>query len=381
MRGIPMIRVFVTDADYKHTLGAVRDLGKSGYKVDVGSSRLRAASFYSKFVEKCFLYTHPFFDEKKFIRELYGIVKTRKYDVLLPIGYYSTIAVARVKGKLEKFTKIPVADWQAVDIASKKDETIRLARKVHVPAPKTIFVDNTGKPEEKVSFKPIVLKGITGAGRVIYLKSTKHLDKEIKKFHNQFGEYPIIQEYIPGEGFGFFALFNKGKPRAIFSHRRIREFPATGGPSTSAMSYYDPKLKEYGLRILRALNWHGVAMVEFRKDYRDGEYKIMEINPKFWGSLDLAIASGVRFPYLACKMSIDGDISPVFTYKVGLRFTWPFPDDAQHVISRPSDILRFIHDILSPRVRKNIMIKDIKPNLIQLVLTLNKIKIAVKKRK
>jgi predicted ATP-grasp superfamily ATP-dependent carboligase len=77
-------------------------------------------------------------------------------------------------------------------------------------------------------------------------------------------------------------------------HRRIREYPITGGASTAAESFYDPALRDLRLTLLRALNWHGVAMVEFKKDQRDGTHKL--INAKFWGSLDLAIAAGVDFP-------------------------------------------------------------------------------------
>lgn len=66
-------------------------------------------------------------------------------------------------------------------------------------------------------------------------------------------------------------------------HKRMREYPITGGSSTAAESMYDPELRDLGLTLLKALDWHGVAMVEFKKDSRDGKYKLMEINPKFWG--------------------------------------------------------------------------------------------------
>ena len=96
-------------------------------------------------------------------------------------------------------------------------------------------------------------------------------------------------------------------------HRRIRERLVMGGPSTCAESVYDSKLLDYGLRVLKNLKWHGVAMVEFKKDSIDGEFKLMEINPKFWGSLDLAIASGVDFPYLLYNMTIRWRYKPCFS--------------------------------------------------------------------
>ena len=71
--------------------------------------------------------------------------------------------------------------------------------------------------------------------------------------------------------------------------------PVSGGASTAACTYYDETLKEYGLRILSALQWHGVAMVEFKRQQSPDRLVLMEINPKFWGSVELALEAGVDF--------------------------------------------------------------------------------------
>ena len=65
-------------------------------------------------------------------------------------------------------------------------------------------------------------------------------------------------------------------------HKRLHEVPPIDGPGSMAKSFYDDKLRSFGTKILEEFNWHGVAMVEFKKDMRDGQYKAMEINPKFW---------------------------------------------------------------------------------------------------
>src|SRR5262249_40991218 len=84
----------------------------------------------------------------------------------------------------------------------------------------------------------------------------------------------------------------------------------------------DPPLLDHAERILEALKWHGVAMVEFKRDARDGVSKLLEINGRFWGSLQLAVDSGVDFPYLLYRQAVDGDIDPVFSYRVGVRLRW-----------------------------------------------------------
>ena len=138
---------------------------------------------------------------------------------------------------------------------------------------------------------------------------------------------PLIQEYIHGDGYGVEVLFNHGEPRAIFMHRRLREYPITGGASTLRESINNEKMKNIALDLMEGLEWHGVAMVEFKLDEKDGEPKLMEVNGRFWGSLPLSIASGVDFPYLLHKMATEGDVESVFEYKAGVKCRWLIPGD------------------------------------------------------
>jgi len=139
----------------------------------------------------------------------------------------------------------------------------------------------------------------------------------------------------PGEALGVSLLFNgNAEPRALFVHKRLREYPLRGGPSTLRESVVRPTVAELGTRLLRALNWYGVAMVEFKVDPRDGVPKLMEVNPKLWGSLSLAIASGVDFPALLYRLAIEGDIEPVFDYRVGVRCRFLL-GDVLHFLANP----------------------------------------------
>jgi predicted ATP-grasp superfamily ATP-dependent carboligase len=116
---------------------------------------------------------------------------------------------------------------------------------------------------------------------------------------------------------------NRGRLRAAFAHRRIREKPPSGGVSVLSESVaLDPPLLAHAERLLEALKWHGVAMLEFKRDSRDGVTKLLEINGRFWGSLQLAVDAGVDFPYLLYRLAIDGDVEPVFSYRIGVRLRW-----------------------------------------------------------
>ena len=127
----------------------------------------------------------------------------------------------------------------------------------------------------------------------------------------------------------------KGRVKASFVHRRLREYPVLGGASTLRESVRHDEIRDMALTLVKALDWYGVAMVEFKVDPRDGIPKLMEINPRFWGSLSLAVEAGVNFPYLLLRMSRGEDFTPVEQYQVGKKCRWLLPGDILHFIYNP----------------------------------------------
>jgi len=344
------MKVLVTDAHYKHALGAIRCLGKHKIEVISASHYKNAQGFYSKFSSKEVIYPNPH-HEQEFTDFMMDFLKNNPVDVVLPIGYVTSVALSKNLENFQALTKIPLASWAEMEKASSKDKTMDFAESIGVRIPKKYAL-----PSEIDHF-PVVLKGTKESGHINYVNSQEELEKLDQTDS-------IIQEYIQGEGYGFFALMDHGQEKAIFMHKRRREYPITGGASTSAVSIYDEKLKETGLKILRGLNWHGVAMVEFKKNPQ-GEFVLMEINPKFWGSLDLAIVSGVEFPYLAVKLALGENFDPVLDYKKQVIYRWPFPDDTLRLFAKPSSLGIYLLDCLNPMVKSNIWLSDCRPNWVE----------------
>jgi predicted ATP-grasp superfamily ATP-dependent carboligase len=146
----------------------------------------------------------------------------------------------------------------------------------------------------------------------------------------------MIQEKVTGPGTGLFTLFNNGRHLALFSHQRLREKPPSGGVSVVCESVaLDEEMVDASQKLLAAVDWQGVAMVEFKRDLRDGQAKLMEINGRFWGSLQLAIASGINFPVLFLHQLMQsaqkGGLED--TYRIGLRMKW-FLGTLDHLIIR-----------------------------------------------
>jgi len=370
------MRVLLTDGNFKHTLAAVRSLGREGAEVSVLSHLRSSVSFFSRYCGERIIAPDPERDPgfAAFVREL---TARSHYDVLLPVSLASVLQLSRTRADLEGRVRIPLAPQPSIEIAASKDRTIRFAESLGVPVPQTFYPKDEGEAREagKAIGYPAMVKGSSSSAFVRYVNTPDELVEYYRRFRE---DSPVIQEYIRGQGYGFFALYNRGEARAVFMHRRLREYPVTGGPSSLAESVADDGLRSAGTRLLDALGWHGLAMAEFKKDERTGKFVLMELNPKLWGSLELAIAAGVDFPCLACRMAVDGDVPPVFTYREGVKFRWPLPLDLFHAVTNPRAIPRFIADSADRSIGSDLDYRDPLPNLVQLGMTVAEAGIRIK---
>ena len=318
-----MTCVLVTDASKRETLAIVRSLSKKGIAVTVGEDRKLCCSFFSKYIKNKIIYPNPAENPFSFIKSIYELVKRSKYDVIFPVDDQTTILFSKYKDKLSKYTKVPVADYETIMKGRDKAKTIKIAIENGIPCPKTYFVDDIEEIiKDEIEF-PVVIKPreSSGARGIAYVNSLEELMREYKKVKKRYGT-PLIQEYIPHNGghYSVCALFNQdSEPRAIFVYKELRQYPITGGPATFSVSVEKTDVLKYAIKLLKAMKWYGVAHLDFLIDSRDKKPKLLEVNPRFWSSLELAILSGVDFPYLLYKMALDGDVETVTKYETGIK--------------------------------------------------------------
>jgi predicted ATP-grasp superfamily ATP-dependent carboligase len=335
-------KAFITDASQRKAIPIIRSLGNHNIKVIAGESNSWSMGFFSKYCSERFIYPSPTKNSTLFVEWLRDFLRYNHCDVLLPIDSKTMDIITEHLDELSKYTAIPVVNHSVYMKARDKEQTIRIALENNIPCPTTYFLSKIEEIDliaEKITF-PIVIKPRQSEGSrgIAYAWSKNNLYSQYYKIHRYY-PLPLIQEYIPAGGstIGVELLFNKNsEPRAIFAHKRIREYPVSGGPSTLSESVYAPRAVEMGIKLLKALGWYGVAMIEFKIDPRDNTPKLMEINPKFWGSIQLPIICGVDFPYLLYRMATEGDVAPVFDYKVGVRCRWLIPGDILHFLNNPN---------------------------------------------
>ena len=329
----------VLDGISRKSLPVVRSLGEKGIDVTVGEAVRFHTSGFSRYCKRTIVYPSPKKSEKEFVNFLFDELKRKRYSCIIPVADETVLAVVKHKDELKNLTAVPFPDSSVFLKAADKENTLKIAIELDIPCPKTIFVSDLTELEYlKDSLRyPVVIKPKESYGSrgIRYISEKKELIDEYKMAHRVY-EYPLIQEYIPpgGAAYGVSALLDGlSEIKALFVHRRLREYPVTGGPSTQRVSVLKPEIANLGIRMLKALGWFGVAMVEFKVDPRDNTPKLMEVNPRFWGSLPLAILAGVDFPYLLYQLALGVDVEPVLKYKSGVKCRWLLPGDLLNFLS------------------------------------------------
>jgi predicted ATP-grasp superfamily ATP-dependent carboligase len=332
-----MARILVTDGDSRSALAATRSLGRRGHEVFTAATRATSLAGVSRHSRATLVYPDPATDSAGFVRAIAEFAAREKLDLVIPMTEITTLLLTGDRDKLPAGCRVPFPEQALVDRASDKAAVMALATECGVPIPKTTVVANVAEARAAAPALtwPTVIKPARSRVRVNagwlstgveYAADAADLVRRLEALDP--AAFPILlQERIAGPGVGVFACYDRGEPVASFAHRRLREKPPSGGVSVLRESApLDPAAADHAHRLLRALGWHGVAMVEFKQDSRDGSLRLMEINARFWGSLQLAIDAGVDFPALLADLGLGRAVAPVPGYAQGVRSRWLWGD-------------------------------------------------------
>lgn len=377
--------VLLTDASYKNSLAILRSLGSKNIEVFSAGAVKRSVSFYSKYCKKALLYSNPIKFPQKFKKEIEFFVKKNPIDVLMPVGLAPYTLVSQEKEKLMKYTRVPVADYENFERAHDKASANEIAKKLNIPVPFTVVPKNL--TELKKALKefsyPIIIKARKGTAtnQIAILKNKEQVITKWKAFtelgkQKSFGiidySYPMLQEYLPGEIIDVVFLFNKGKPIELMVQKRLLTRYDSGGSGSLNMTIVEPNLIKQSIKLMSALDWHGVGMVEFKRD-RNGVPKLLEINTKFWGTTETAIAAEVDFPYLLYKLAMGEELKPNHKYLFPKKFGWPFPMGIECILDSKKPLI-YVKEYLKLLTQKNSidiqLTKDPKPFAQQLYVSL-----------
>lgn len=356
----------VLDGQWRHALSVTRALGKRGIKVIVCDPSKTALSKYSKYCCKRITSPDPKTSPDDFIEYLIRFSNRENIDLIIPNADYTVELLAKHKSQFDNITRIPLKGYDIVSKALDKAQTMRVALENGVPCPETHLIEDEAEiPKVADSLKyPAIIKPRKGTGAV-GLEKVSSKDEFLKHYYriHKVFRFPIVQDFIPGPNkkHNFCAILNsRGETKASFAMEHLRLYPYDAGVGTYARSVIHEEVTKYGLRFLKALDWYGIAQVEFKIDPRDGLPKLLEVNPRFWGMTEMAVCSGLDLPYILYRMVLFDDASEYTEYRPETYLRWLIPGDILHFISNPDrrHILRDFVKFFDKNLHYAIISKD-----------------------
>ncbi len=322
--------ILVTDPEQRAALAAVRALGDAGYRVDV-VGRGRGLAGFSRFVSASHrLKPDVLSNPKELPKAIAELVQARKIGVVLPVTDGASMALLGEDSQIGAVVAGPTRD--AYVRASDKRRLMELAPSFGLRVPRQFtMLSPSDDPEPAYAFGAVVVKPsrsvVTIDGRAVGTKvqfagAAATLKKALKGFPAE--AYPLlVQERVVGDGVGVFLLRRDGCSLLQFGHLRLREKPPAGGVSTYRAVHLPPaSLVTSCERLLDALGYEGAAMVEFKRDQLTGDYVLMEVNARLWGSVQLAVDAGMDFPTALVRMACGEPVDPPSSLRTEVRSVW-----------------------------------------------------------
>ena len=333
--------ILITDVERRKSLPIIRSLGRAGVEVIGAAPHRLTVGGLSRYCSHTLRSPDYALDPDAFLAWLRVTCETRRPTTFLPLEDRTIELCLAHPDAWQPFTSALLPSKESMETAYDKWKTIEVAASVGVATPRSHCPTSREEAAALAAdwsgpaiVKPRKTSGSRGMRLVDDPADLLSAWEEVSVEHPR----PIVQELVSadGDGLGVFALLDAdGHTIAVFGHKRLREYPITGGPSTLRVGHRDEALIEQSLALLRAMDFRGVAMVEYKMDLATGRPLLMEVNPRFWGSIQLAVSSGVDFPLLYHRLSAGLAVEPVLDFEPGHVGRWLLPGDLLHFLANP----------------------------------------------
>ncbi|HEY0079667.1 MAG TPA: ATP-grasp domain-containing protein [Pyrinomonadaceae bacterium] len=328
-------RILILDGHTNQALASVRSLGAAGYEVLVASHQRLALGRWSRYCRAGFHLTGQTIEAFGAMRDW---ARQRSVDIVLPMSERSCVLLNAERALWEETgITLGCAPDELLTRAFDKAETLRRADACGVRIPPTRYPASLEECFEAAleTGLPCIVKprrsNAWDGRRFLPTRAPAYVSRreDLRRAFEacrQGDEWPLVQAYVEGRGKGIFALCDRGRAAAWFAHERLRDTRPTGSGSSLRRSVsLDERLVRPAERLLAALEWHGPAMVEFRDDALHPPC-LMEVNGRFWGSLQLGIDAGIDFPRLWVGILEGESIEASARYEEGLTLRWLWGD-------------------------------------------------------
>lgn len=356
-------------------LGVIRALGQMGVRSVVFYHEERDAGYVSKYVQERHLVPHPEYHQDEFISALLDHAPRLAGCPMFPTSDAALSAVSRHMDALKPHYKLGFTEWAITELFLDKKHTYALADANGVPAPKTIVPQSVAEAEQfarQIEF-PCLVKPCQSH---LYYAVFKQKMVQVETARQMIQVYleaaragldVILQEIIPGGddcGVNYNAYFWDGEPLVEFTAQKVRNAPPTFGSPRVIVSKAIPEVIEPGRKILQAMGFYGYACTEFKRDPRDGVYKLMEVNGRHNLSTLLAVKCGINFPWLHYQHLVNGTLPQAGEFRAGVYWIDLLRDVGYSVKSFRQEhyrVSQYMRPYLKPHVFAILSLRDPKP--------------------
>lgn len=313
----PQQTALILGVDDRAALSVVRSLGRRGVTVDVGCDFDGSIVPLSRHVRDTIRLPHAGTRPDEWLAALKAQLAATRYDLVIPTADNYLVLCVEHREALGALATFAIPDDRGFEYTYRKSRTFELAESLGVPLPRSLRVETLADLENRPAefAAPVIIKPISSK---VWSEEGRH-NLDVRLATSEEMVTGILEKVLPvcpvllqtfhrGVGEGVELLMRDGEVVAAFQHRRVHEPLGGGGSSYRRSVPLDPDLFRHATALLKALDWTGVAMVEFKTDLETGRSVLMEINGRFWGSLPLAVAAGVDFPFLLFDMLVNGRV-------------------------------------------------------------------------
>lgn len=303
-----MVTAVITDVHYRMSLALIRDLAQAGVRTVCCEREGVPAplGFVSNGTGETVLLPREGWPDALY--DLCARLAEREGErpALLPVGAATLAVLSKERERFGAVCGLCIPTPEQLDAFNSKEAVAELGERLGVPVPRR-FAPRAG--EDAAAFfgrtpLPCVVKplcgekfGLSAAQRYVIARTPEQGAAAFRRFSELTGEAPMVQEYLSGGGLGCSVLAEEGAVRAALCHRRVREYPVSGGPSSCCVRTDRPELEDYAARMVAETGYTGLAMFEF-KEGADGVPRLLEVNPRVWGTFPLTRASRSGIPLL-----------------------------------------------------------------------------------
>ncbi len=303
-------------------LAIARSLGRRGIPVYILDDQYCIAS-WSKYTKRT-IRVRDIVSEQETLDAVLELGRKFKLNdwVLFPTRDETVAAFSKHRDVLAEFYRVTTAEWASVEWAWDKAKTYELAEKLGIPCPQTFVLNGVDELQSldlrlPLAIKPAIKENFfyaTGA-KAWRANTTEDLERLYQHAIRHIPtEEILVQEIIPGDGreqYSYCAFYQHGRPHSTLIARRARQHPREfGRAATYVETVENPVVEELSERFLGAIQYHGLVEIEYKRDPRDGKYKLLDVNARAWGFHGIGAACGVDFPYLAYADKMNWPIKP-----------------------------------------------------------------------